>query len=226
MITQRSTYQAENWTSNTKKPHLVIPQSYFRYEPISLSYDPNEFAHFYNKKSHQNFANFDRPDKGRMNEFFNSFFEIGYSSTRSCQQQRQKTKKIKENLWKKGRLRNWKIRDPGILLALSLSKMHQKNVLVHALFRDPLRKPCRWFLPKIACFEPLKIQKIFIKISIINPKLYKYYNLQQILKIRWKTNLENPSKRATFAKNSPNSAHRLRISLNFISVKWSRPPRT
>ena len=161
-----------------------------------------------------------------MNEFFNSFFEIGYSSTRSCQQQRQKTKKIKENLWKKGRLRNWKIRDPGILLALSLSKMHQKNVLVHALFRDPLRKPCRWFLPKIACFEPLKIQKIFIKISIINPKLYKYYNLQQILKIRWKTNLENPSKRATFAKNSPNSAHRLRIWLNFISVKWSRPPRT
>ena len=161
-----------------------------------------------------------------MNEFFNSFFEIGYSSTRSCQQQRQKTKKIKENLWKKGRLRNWKIRDPGILLALSLSKMHQKNVLVHALFRDPLRKPCRWFLPKIACFEPLKIQKIFIKISIINPKLYKYYNLQQILKIRWKTKLENPSKRATFAKNSPNSAHRLRISLNFISVKWSRPPRT
>ena len=161
-----------------------------------------------------------------MNEFFNSFFEIGYSSTRSCQQQRQKTKKIKENLWKKGRLRNWKIRDPGILLALSLSKMHQKNVLVHALFRDPLRKPCRWFLPKIACFEPLKIQKIFIKISIINPKLYKYYNLQQILKIRWKTKLENPSKRATFAKNSPNSAHRLRISLNFISVKWSRPPRS
>ena len=104
--------------------------------------------------------------------------------------------------------------------------MHQKNVLVHALFRDPLRKPCRWFLPKIACFEPLKIQKIFIKISIINPKLYKYYNLQQILKIRWKTKLENPSKRATFAKNSPNSAHRLRISLNFISIKWSRPPRS
>ena len=101
MITQRSTYQAENWTSNTKKPHLVIPQSYFRYEPISLSYDPNEFAHFYNKKSHQNFANFDRPEKGRINEFFNSFFEIGYSSTRSCQQQRQKTKKAKNICEKK-----------------------------------------------------------------------------------------------------------------------------
>ena len=101
MITQRSTYQAENWTSNTKKPHLVIPQSYFRYEPISLSYDPNEFAHFYNKKSHQNFANFDRPEKGRINEVFNSFFEIGYSSTRSCQQQRQKTKKAKSICEKK-----------------------------------------------------------------------------------------------------------------------------
>ena len=101
MITQRSTYQAENWTSNTKKPHLVIPQSYFRYEPISLSYDPNEFAHFYNKKSHQNFANFDRPEKGRINEFFNSFFEIGYSSTRSCQQQRQKTKKNQRKFVKK-----------------------------------------------------------------------------------------------------------------------------
>ena len=58
MITQRSTYQAENWTSNTKKPHLVIPQSYFRYEPISLSYDPNEFVHFYNKKSHQKIMTF------------------------------------------------------------------------------------------------------------------------------------------------------------------------
>ena len=32
---------------------------------------------------------------------------------------------------------------PGILLALSLSKMHQKIVLVHALLRDPVRKPCR-----------------------------------------------------------------------------------
>ena len=101
MITQRSTYQAENWTSNTKKPHVLIPQSYFRYEPISPSYDPNEFVHFYNKKSHQNFANFDRPEKGRINEFFNSFFEIGYSSTRSCQQQREKTKKSKKICEKK-----------------------------------------------------------------------------------------------------------------------------
>ena len=58
---------------------------------------------------------------------------------------------------------------PGIFRSLSLFKMHQKNVLVHALFRDPLRKPCRWFLPKIACFEPLEIKKILIKRSIINP---------------------------------------------------------
>ena len=58
MITQRSTYQAENWTSNTKKPHLVVLQSYFRYEPISPSYDPNEFVHFYNKKSHQKIMTF------------------------------------------------------------------------------------------------------------------------------------------------------------------------
>ena len=36
-----------------------------------------------------------------MNEFFNSFFEIGYSSTRSCQQQRQKTKKSKKICEKK-----------------------------------------------------------------------------------------------------------------------------
>ena len=77
MITQRSTYPAENWTSNTKKPHQVILQSYFRYEPISPSYDPNEFVKNYNKESHQIFANFDRPEKGRINEFLNSFFEIG-----------------------------------------------------------------------------------------------------------------------------------------------------
>ena len=44
---------------------------------------------------------------------------------------------------KKSSFKNRKIRNPGFLLALSLSKMHQKNVLVHALFRDPLRKPCR-----------------------------------------------------------------------------------
>jgi len=86
MITQHSTYQAENWTSNTKKPHQVIPQSYFRYEPISPSYDPNEFVKNYNKRCIKNFANFDRPKKGRINEFLNSFFEIGKNSTRSCQQ--------------------------------------------------------------------------------------------------------------------------------------------
>ena len=78
---------------NSSSPmlELIKFKIYGRYVPISPSYDPNEFVHFYNKKSHQNFANFDRPEKGRINEFFNSFFEIGYSSTRSCQQQRQQT---------------------------------------------------------------------------------------------------------------------------------------
>ena len=46
--------------------------------------------------------------------------------------------------------------------------MHQKNVLVHALLRDPLREPCLWFLLKIACFEPSKNWKKCIKMGIIN----------------------------------------------------------
>ena len=33
--------------------------------------------------------------------------------------------------------------NPGILLAKATFKMHQKNVLVHALFRDPLAKFAR-----------------------------------------------------------------------------------
>ena len=86
----------ETITPSSTIPYLKAIQISARSEPISPSYDPNEFVHFYNKKSHQNFANFDRPEKGRINEFFNSFFEIGYSSTRSCQQQRQKTKKSKK----------------------------------------------------------------------------------------------------------------------------------
>ena len=138
MITQRSTYQAENWTSNTKKPHLVVLQSYFRYEPISLSYDPNEFAHFYNKKSHQNFANFDRPEKGRINEFFNSFFEIGYSSTRSCQQQRQKPKK-RRTFAKKNRLKNREIRKNRINLLLFTFENRRKVKEKSALFGGPHR---------------------------------------------------------------------------------------
>ena len=51
-----------------------------------------------------------------------------------------KKPKIRRKFAKKIHLKNRKIRDPGILLALSLSKMHQKNVLVHALFRDPLSR--------------------------------------------------------------------------------------
>ena len=73
MITQRSTYQAENWTSNTKKPHQVIPQSYFRYEPISPSYDPYEFVKNYNKKSHQKFRQL-RPAKKRPHQWIFEFF--------------------------------------------------------------------------------------------------------------------------------------------------------
>ena len=41
-----------------------------------------------------------------------------------------------------------------------------------------------------------------------------------------KLNLENPSKRKIFAKKSPNLSHRLRIWLNFISVKLPRPLRS
>ena len=52
----------------------------------------------------KNFANFDRPKKGRINEFLNSFFEIGYSSTRSCQHWRQKPK-VQRNFIKKVRLK-------------------------------------------------------------------------------------------------------------------------
>ena len=73
MITQRSTYPAENWTSNTKKPHQVILQSYFRYEPISPSYDPNEFVKNYNKKSHQKFRQL-RPAKKRPYRWIFEFF--------------------------------------------------------------------------------------------------------------------------------------------------------
>ena len=72
---------------------------------------------------------------------------------------------------------------PGILLALSLSKMHQKFVLVHALFRDPVRKPCRWFLPKFACFEPSKNWKKVDKNGQNQPKFWK--------KLKFSTNFEN-----------------------------------
>ena len=77
MITQRSTDQAENWTSNAKKPHLLILQSYLRYESISPTYDSNEVVNIYNKNIHQNFPNFDRPKSGYTKEFFSSFFKIG-----------------------------------------------------------------------------------------------------------------------------------------------------
>ena len=55
---QNVTDPPENWTTNTRPPHQVIPQSYFRYEPILPTYDPNEFVKNYNKEMHQNFARF------------------------------------------------------------------------------------------------------------------------------------------------------------------------
>mgnify|MGYP001173298651 CR=1 FL=1 len=57
-------------------PHLKVIKILARSEPISPSYDINEFVHFYNKESHQNFTNFDRPEKGRKIFFFYSFFTV------------------------------------------------------------------------------------------------------------------------------------------------------
>ena len=39
-------------------PYLKAIQISARSEPISPSYDPNEFVHFYNKKSHQKIMTF------------------------------------------------------------------------------------------------------------------------------------------------------------------------
>ena len=67
----------ETITPSSTIPHLKVIKISARSEPISPSYDPNEFVTFYNKKSHQNFANFDRPEKDPINEFFTSFFTVG-----------------------------------------------------------------------------------------------------------------------------------------------------
>ena len=89
----------------------MIPQSYFRYEPISPTYDPNEFVKIYNKESHQNFANFDRPKKGRINEFFEFFFRDWLeldeilptlttkteNSNKFCQKSASQSRKIRKN---------------------------------------------------------------------------------------------------------------------------------
>ena len=55
----------------------MIPQSYFRYEPISPTYDPNEFVKNYNKKSHQKFRQL-RPAKKKPYEWIFEFFLHGW----------------------------------------------------------------------------------------------------------------------------------------------------
>ena len=44
--------------SSSGMPQLVKCKISGRYVPISPSYDPNEFVHFYNKKSHQKIMTF------------------------------------------------------------------------------------------------------------------------------------------------------------------------
>ena len=67
----------ETITPSSTIPYLKAIQISARSEPISPSYDINEFVHFYNKESHQNFTNFDRAEKGRKMFFFYSFFTVG-----------------------------------------------------------------------------------------------------------------------------------------------------
>ena len=198
MITQRSTYQAENWTSNTKKPHQVIPQSYFRYEPISPSYDPNEFVKNYNKKTHQKFRQL-RPAKKRPYQWIFEFFLRDWQELDEILPTiATKNQKFEENLRKKliskiakfqtsTQFQTWnlhvnmmhciarhnfKLRNdsfsyenwgPGIFLSLSLFKMYQKNVLVHALLRDPLRKPCLRFCLNLRVLNLQNLLKISLK---------------------------------------------------------------
>ena len=66
----------ETITPSSTIPYLKAIQISARSEPISPSYDINEFVHFYNKESHQNFTNFDRPEEGRKIFFFYSFFTV------------------------------------------------------------------------------------------------------------------------------------------------------
>ena len=55
--------------SSSGMPQLVKFKIYGRYVPISPSYDPNEFVHFYNKKSHQKIMTF-------ITIFLSFFFRI------------------------------------------------------------------------------------------------------------------------------------------------------
>ena len=89
----------------------MIPQSYFRYAPISPTYDPNEFVKNYNKKSHQKFRQL-RPAKKRpyrwIFEFlFRDWLELDEilptlttktkNSKKFCQKSASQSRKIRKN---------------------------------------------------------------------------------------------------------------------------------
>ena len=65
--------------SSSGMPQLVKCKISGRYVPISPSYDPNEFVHFYNKKSHQKIMTF-------ITIFLSLFFfEFWCFSLRNCE---------------------------------------------------------------------------------------------------------------------------------------------
>ena len=142
----------------------MIPQSYFRYEPISLSYDPNEFAHFYNKKSHQNFANFDRPEKGRINEFLTLSSRLA-TARRDLASNSDKKPKKRRTFAKKNRLKNREIRKNRINLLLFTFENRRKIKEKSALFGGPYRNSDRQFFysPKILDFCCLYLSSKCIK---------------------------------------------------------------
>ena len=100
-----------------------------------------------------------------MNEFFNSFFEIGYSSTRSCQQQRQKTKKNQRKFVKKRssqkleNQRSWNF--AGFISQQNASKKRLGSCSIPGSTSGSRSRA--WTLSKkIAsncCFLPLKIEE-------------------------------------------------------------------
>ena len=54
----RDSFTPTMFISSSGMPQLVKCKISGRYVPISPSYDPNEFVHFYNKKSHQKIMTF------------------------------------------------------------------------------------------------------------------------------------------------------------------------
>ena len=196
MITQRSTYQAENWTSNTKKPHQVIPQSYFRYEPISPSYDPNEFVKNYNKKSHQKFRQL-RPAKKRPYQWIFGF------SLRDWQELDEilptiatKNQKFEENLRKKIHLKNRKIRstlqffDGLIWRQWSFWHLYVEGYMVRLTQRSTTAE-----VPTICAPISTSSLLIFSYFSNKKPKQhFKSFIFFIFFQIKNQTNPSNPSK--------------------------------